>query len=592
MLFECMKGGIVPDQNADEKNAALRQRAEQKLDEQLSRAADFSLEDAKRSIHELHVHQIELELQNEELRSAQLALESSRRRYSDLYEFSPVGLLTLDSDARIQEANLTFVTLIGIEREKILKRYLSDFVESSAQDAYHHFYQALRTTQQPRQCEISLLLPSQQALMVRLDGTALVQGGSATAYRVAVSDVSVQYWSEQEIRRLFAAEQVARIEADRTALRLASLQHITAALARSLTYTQVSETCLQQSLPSIGAYQGVIYLLSIDGSTLHPRGAYGFAEDALPLLSLPVTAFALFMDVLDDESAVWMHSLTDYGERYPGALRLPGDDSQAFASLPLLVNEQPIGILNYGFVQPQAFTDEDQAFMQAVAQQCAGAFERVRLSDLAHELGAMQERARLARDLHDGVKQSLFAATLMSEALPRLWERDPDRARQQLTQVIALNRGALAEMQGLLLEMHPESILRTGLSSLMRQLIESVQGHSEISGELVLEGDEPSLPADVHIAFYRVAQESVNNISKHSRATQFTIQMFNEPDLLTLSIRDNGTGFDQAGSSAGMGMGTMHERAEAIHARLQITSSVGMGTEVKLLWKPVSPTSG
>ncbi len=108
----------MAEQQDGEKNSEIRKRAEQRLQERRINTADFSLDDAKSLIHELHVHQIELELQNEELRLTQLELEASRRKYADLYEFSPVGLLTLDSDESIQEANVTFVTMLGVKYPK------------------------------------------------------------------------------------------------------------------------------------------------------------------------------------------------------------------------------------------------------------------------------------------------------------------------------------------------------------------------------------------------------------------------------------------------------------------------------------------
>ncbi|MDZ4770911.1 MAG: HAMP domain-containing sensor histidine kinase [Chloroflexota bacterium] len=201
-------------QNPNEITAALRQRAEQRLQMQISQAVDVSLEDAKKLIHDLHVHQIELELQNEELRATQLDLEASRLRYSDLYEFSPIGLLTLDSHERIQEANLTFVAMLALDREKIISRNLSDFVEGSTQDAYHFFYQGLRAAQQPKQCEISLLRHNQPALIVRLHATALSQPGESAVYRVAATDVTLQKQAEAQRDQLTAERQRTKVLAD------------------------------------------------------------------------------------------------------------------------------------------------------------------------------------------------------------------------------------------------------------------------------------------------------------------------------------------------------------------------------------------
>ncbi len=203
----------MADQNASE----LRQRAEARITNELSDIAYFSPEDSKRIIHELRVHQIELELQNEELRATQIELETAHHKYSDLYEFSPVGLLTLDTHERIQDANLTFVTLLGVDREKLINRHLSDFIDSSTQDAYHFFYQALLSTQQPQQCEIILISPSRSLLVTRLDGIGLRQeitAGTETTFRIAVSDVTLQKQAETQHVELAAERQRSKVLAD------------------------------------------------------------------------------------------------------------------------------------------------------------------------------------------------------------------------------------------------------------------------------------------------------------------------------------------------------------------------------------------
>ncbi len=192
-------------QHNDQSESSLRARAEQKLEEQSIETAALSLDDSRTLIHELRVHQIELELQNEELRLTQLALETSYRKYSDLYEFSPVGLLMLDADACVLEANLTFVRLIELDRDKVINRHLSDFIEADTQDAFHFFCHALRTTHQTQQCEIAFRLASQQRLEVRLDGSVLNLPDAAVVFRISVSDLTLQKQTEAE-RMALAAE--------------------------------------------------------------------------------------------------------------------------------------------------------------------------------------------------------------------------------------------------------------------------------------------------------------------------------------------------------------------------------------------------
>ena len=131
------------------------------------------------------------------------------------------------------------------------------------------------------------------------------------------------------------------------------------------------------------------------------------------------------------------------------------------------------------------------------------------------EKTAEEERIRLARDLHDAVSQTLFSTSLIAEVLPRLWERNKEEGLKKLEEVRQLTRGALAEMRTLLFELRPAALADAELSDLLRQLAESVIGRARVPVTLEVEGT-CAIPPDVKIAFYRIAQEALNNIAKHS----------------------------------------------------------------------------
>jgi signal transduction histidine kinase len=198
---------------------------------------------------------------------------------------------------------------------------------------------------------------------------------------------------------------------------------------------------------------------------------------------------------------------------------------------------------------------------------------------------ATEERNRLARDLHDAVSQTLFSASLIAEVLPMLWERSPAEGRKRLEEVRQLTRGALAEMRTLLLELRPAALAEAELAPLLKQLAESISGRSRIPVNLTIEG-ECNLPPDVKIAFYRIAQEALNNVSKHSGAKQAVVSLECTPEKVELSVIDNGQGFDvAANSNKSLGMGIIHERASEIGASLSIQSQIGSGTEVTVIYR-------
>lgn len=202
------------------------------------------------------------------------------------------------------------------------------------------------------------------------------------------------------------------------------------------------------------------------------------------------------------------------------------------------------------------------------------------------EIVTLNERQRLARELHDAVSQTLFSANVIAESLPRLWQRSPERAFEQLGQLHQLTQGASAEMRTLLLELRPESVVNASLEELLTQLCYALQARRKIKAAVSVRGDDKQpLPEEVHVALYRIAQESFNNIARHGNAKQARARLIRTPDRVELVIVDNGRGFDMKRTTSGFGLTSMRERAASINAVLQIRSRVGTGTRVRLVWK-------
>ncbi len=200
------------------------------------------------------------------------------------------------------------------------------------------------------------------------------------------------------------------------------------------------------------------------------------------------------------------------------------------------------------------------------------------------ERAAIQERSRLARDLHDAVSQTLFSASLIAEVLPRLWERNPEEGRKRLEEIRQLTRGALAEMRTLLLELRPAALVDADLGDLLRQLAESITGRARIPVKVEVEGHCPP-SAELKVALYRIAQEALNNVAKHSKASQATVSLHCQLDKIELIIRDNGTGYEvNSRSPSSLGLGIMEERAKGINATVSISSQTGQGTTITVLW--------
>ena len=201
----------------------------------------------------------------------------------------------------------------------------------------------------------------------------------------------------------------------------------------------------------------------------------------------------------------------------------------------------------------------------------------------ARQLVALEERQRLARDLHDAVSQTLFSASVIAETLPILYDTSPDEVMKGLNKLSALTKGALAEMRTLLVELRPGALTEIELTQLLTYLVNSFR--TRLEGDIVYEtaGCAKGLDPETKVSMYRIAQEALNNVVRHSRATYVSVELKCTPQTVELDIRDNGNGFDARGISAShMGLRIMYERAESSGIDLDIISFPGEGTQVHM----------
>lgn len=206
------------------------------------------------------------------------------------------------------------------------------------------------------------------------------------------------------------------------------------------------------------------------------------------------------------------------------------------------------------------------------------------LAENAAQEAVASERARLARDLHDAVTQTLFSASLIAEVLPDMWATDVDEAKQSTEELRQLTRGALAEMRTLLLELRPAALTQSRFEDLLKQLSEAVIGRARLPVHLSVEGD-CKLPPEVQVVLYRIAQESLNNIVKYSRASRVNISLIISCVGLHMEINDDGAGFDTNKiKPTSLGMRIMRERAQNIGADFEVISQPGKGTTISVTW--------
>ncbi len=257
---------------------------------------------------------------------------------------------------------------------------------------------------------------------------------------------------------------------------------------------------------------------------------------------------------------------------------------QSVFSVPIQMKDAAYGSLTLYYREPRQFSIEEVELATTFGDQTALVIENALLRTQVERTAVAEERSRIARDLHDSVTQTLFSASLIAEVLPRIWDSDREESEKRLAELRQLTRGALAEMRTLLLELRPATLIEVQLRELLRQLTEATTGRTRVPIDLQLRGEGP-LPPDVKVAFYHIAQEALNNVAKHARATKATVIFERTATMGQLTVHDNGRGFiiDEV-TAEHLGLTIMNERADAIGARLEIESRLGEGTTVTVSW--------
>ena len=219
-----------------------------------------------------------------------------------------------------------------------------------------------------------------------------------------------------------------------------------------------------------------------------------------------------------------------------------------------------------------------------LADQRAIAVENARLHEEAGQIAILEERQRLGRDLHDSVTQALYSMMLFADATRlALAAGKQTEASENLFQVRKMARQAMADMRLLIYQLHPPLLKTEGLAAALQTRLDAVESRAGLQTEFRLEGNCNLLPA-VEGEFYSIAQEALNNVIKHAKAEHVTIDLRCMDALCSMTISDDGIGFDvaTASQSGGVGLRGIAERAKRIHARLVIESSPNQGTRVRV----------
>jgi signal transduction histidine kinase len=226
------------------------------------------------------------------------------------------------------------------------------------------------------------------------------------------------------------------------------------------------------------------------------------------------------------------------------------------------------------------------ALLASIADHLGIGIDNSVLWEQSRESAAMEERNRLARNLHDSVSQQLYSLTLMAGSTKKMLERehDLDTIKHSVARLGDTAHQALKEMRLLLYELRPAVLDSEGLVSALQHRIETVEERLGLRVAFQAEG-LPDLSSDVEDALYHIALEALNNIVKHSESTNASINLIGKDGNIVMEISDNGKGFDTNRPHKGLGLPNMRERGQMLGGEVEVDSNPGKGTHVRVTLK-------
>lgn len=529
---------------------------------------------------------------------------NAKQLYRNIFDATADGSVILDlKNGRVLDANPSACAMHGYTREEFIGKRFQAFIHTDSQQDFSESIKTFRSDG----------LFDARAIHLSRDGSIFHAEWRGTAFRYqdrscllgVFRDISQRTKAEQVLQKRIKArtrEQSMLLEISQTLASTLELQPglILEKLREIIKYTHAGLFKLTDSTMTALAVRGPQRLERTEHLQIHLDG--------------PETLAALFnghrpiriADVRSsDPEAVFLRTIL----KGNAAVLLEG--VRTWMWVPLAVKSQVIGGLGIAHARRNYFTAHHAALALSMANQVAITMVNSELYENSRAYATLQERQRLAQNLHDAVNQSLFSAGLIAEVLPRLWDRDPVEARKSLEDLRRLTRGAQAEMRELLAELRPSVLTDSSLGDLLRQLANAFTGRTNIPARVNVAG-EHVLSSELQVALYRICQEALNNIAKHAGASLVEIDLQYDANLVDntgkekgarpaiftnlpqrvvitsveMHIRDDGQGFDPSviTSPGHYGLGMMRERAEAVGAQLTFTSRPGKGTEVKLRW--------
>lgn len=349
-------------------------------------------------------------------------------------------------------------------------------------------------------------------------------------------------------------------------------------ILRSVTINQIFQALVDVSISMLRADRSSIFAWSETRGKILPIVSRGFQAETIAALNFEKDEGQIGY-AMKTGSPVIISKLEMVAQRQDIQTAMANEGIESFAHFPIVVDGKVIALFNVAYTRANALNEDSIRLFTALVNRAAMSIANMDLFEQTKDLAVMEERNRLARDLHDSAKQKAFAALAQMGTVNGIIKSSPNGITAHLSEAETLIYEVIQELNFLIQEIYPIALQEKGLPTTLREYVFEWENRNDAVANLTIQNERP-LPLDVEQAVYRFVQEALANVSRHSKSNRVDLSLVYNIDSLQVSIGDNGVGFDVNKKATGMGFRSMRERIGSIRGTVQIQSAPEQGTRL------------
>ncbi|MBC7879510.1 MAG: GAF domain-containing protein [Anaerolineales bacterium] len=349
-------------------------------------------------------------------------------------------------------------------------------------------------------------------------------------------------------------------------------------IIRNVTLNQVFQTLVDVSISMLKADRSVVFVWNEEEEKIMPRVSRGFDAKTLFALNFEEGEGMVGRAMKTGEPVI-VSDLKLNTLRGDIQTVIRSEGIQSFAHFPIVVDGKVLAIFNVAYTRPNALNDDAIRLFTALVNRASLSIANMELFEQTKDLAVMEERNRLARDLHDSAKQKAFAALAQLGTANGILASRPDKVKPHLTEAETLVYEVIQELTFLIQEIYPIALQEKGLPTTLREYIFEWENRNDTDVNLTVR-NERALSLEIEQAIYRLIQEALANVARHGKARRVDVSLVYNPDSLQVLVADDGCGFDMNQKAKGMGFRSMRERIGSIRGTIQVQSAPGQGTRL------------